>query len=71
MTYSSSFNDEHATTINGEGKNPTIDDILDVGKNIGIKPTLAKNIALEIQEKCKSLTKKIKFILIKICYSKV
>lgn len=58
LTYSSSFNDEHATTINGEGKNPTIDDILDVGKNIGIKPTLAKNIALEIQEKCKSLTKK-------------
>lgn len=58
LTYSSSFNDEHATTINGEGKNPTIDDILDVGKNIGIKPTLAKNIALEIQEKYKSLTKK-------------
>ena len=58
LTYSSSFNDEHATTINGEGKNPTVYDVLEVAKNIGIKPTLAKNIALEIQEKCKSLTKK-------------
>ena len=58
LTYSSSFNDEHATTINGEGKNPTLDDILEVAKNIGIKTNLAKNIALEIQEKCKTLTKK-------------
>lgn len=55
LTYSSSFNGEHATTINGEGKNPTIDDILDVAKNIGIKNTFAKNIALEIKDKCKKL----------------
>ena len=43
------------TTINGEGKNPTFDDILDVAKNIGIKNTFAKNIALEIKDKCKKL----------------
>lgn len=58
LTYSSSLNGEHATTINGEGENPTINDILEVAKNVGLKHTLAKNIATEIQEKCKSLIKK-------------
>lgn len=55
LTYSSSFNGEHATTINGEGKNPTLDDILAVAKNIGLSEKSAKNIALDIQEKCKNL----------------
>lgn len=34
LTYSSSFNGEHATTINGEGKNPTLEDILAIAKGI-------------------------------------
>ena len=55
LTYSSSFNGEHATTINGEGKNPNLDDILAVAKNIGLNEKSAKNIALDIQEKCKNL----------------
>ena len=55
LTYSSSFNGEHATTINGEGKNPTPDDILAVAKNIGIKEKQAKEIALGIKDKCLSL----------------
>ena len=55
LTYSFSFNGEHATTINGEGKNPTLDDILAVAKNIGFKEKLAKDIALDIQEKCSKL----------------
>ena len=55
LTYSSSFNGEHATTINGEGKNPNLDDILAVAKNIGLKEKFAKTIALDIQEKCKNL----------------
>lgn len=55
LTYSSSFNGEHATTINGEGKNPNLDDILAVAKNIGLKEKFAKDIALDIQEKCKNL----------------
>lgn len=55
LTYSFSFNGEHATTINGEGKNPNLDDILAVAKNIGLNEKSAKNIALEIQEKCKNL----------------
>ncbi len=55
LTYSFSFNGEHATTINGEGKNPTLDDILSVAKNIGLKEKFAKYIALGIQEKCSKL----------------
>lgn len=55
LTYSFSFNGEHATTINGEGKNPTLDDILAVAKNIGLKEKLAKDIALDIQDKCSKL----------------
>lgn len=55
LTYSSSFNGEHATTINGEGKNPNLDDILAVAKNIGLNEKSAKNIALDIQENCRKL----------------
>ena len=54
-SYSSSFNGEHATTINGEGKNPALDDILTVAKNIGLKEKPAKDTALDIQEKCAKL----------------
>ena len=55
LTYSFSFNGEHATTINGEGKNPALDDILAVAKNIGLKEKFAKDIAFDIQEKCSKL----------------
>lgn len=55
LTYSLSFNGEHATTVNGEGKNPTLEDILAVAKNIGIKEKQAKEIALDIKDKCLSL----------------
>ena len=55
LTYSFSFNGEHATTINGEGKNPTLDNILTVAKNIGLKEKFAKDIALDIQDKCLKL----------------
>lgn len=55
LTYSFSFNGEHATTINGEGKNPTLEDILAVAKNIGLKEKFAKDIATDIQEKCSKL----------------
>ena len=55
LTYSSSFNGEHATTINGEGKNPKLNDIIAVAKNIGIKDKQAREIALDIKDKCLSL----------------
>ena len=55
LTYSSSFNGEHATTINGEGKNPNLEDILTVAKNIGLKEKFAKDIVSDIQKKCSKL----------------
>ena len=55
LTYSSSFNGEHATTINGEGKNPSLEDVLAVAKNIGIKEKQARDIAFDIKDKCLSL----------------
>lgn len=55
LTYSFSFNGEHATTINGEGQNPSLDNILAVAKNIGLKENSSKEIALDIHEKCSKL----------------
>ena len=55
LTYSFSFNGEHATTINGEGKNPTLDNILTVAKNIGLKEKFAKDIASDIKKECSKL----------------
>lgn len=49
LTYSYSIGGEHATTINGNGRNPSMTDILEVAKNIGIKERKAKNIADEIK----------------------
>ncbi len=50
LTDSVSFGGEHATCINGNGKNPGLRDILEVARKIGIKDQKAKNIAIEIKE---------------------
>lgn len=50
LTYSNSIGGEHATTVNGEGMNPTLDDILSVADRIGINRRKAKSIALNIRE---------------------
>ena len=55
LTYSSSLNDEHATTVNGNGVNPSSVDILAVAQNIGMKKNLARDILAEIKEKCSTL----------------
>jgi len=57
LTYSSSFNGEHATTIDGNGKDPNSENILSVVKKIGLKERFAKDIMLDIKEKCKVLNK--------------
>lgn len=54
LTYSNSIGGEHATTVAGNGKNPTIKDILKVAENIGLKKDEAKKIALEIKETVES-----------------
>lgn len=55
LTYSYSLNGEHATTINGEGQNPGLQEIVKVAENIGIKRTKAKAIAAEIYDCVKEM----------------
>lgn len=49
LTYSSSLNGEHATTVNGNGMNPNMEDILAVADRIGIRKTQAEKIARDIR----------------------
>lgn len=57
LTYSSSLRGEHATTVNGEGANPTLDDLLAVATRAGIAKSSAQEAALEIKEKTLPLRK--------------
>ena len=50
LTYSYSIGGEHATMINGNGKNPSRKEILEVAKNIGLDLKKAKIIASEVEE---------------------
>ena len=50
LTYSYSINGKHATTINGNGVNPDLKDILKVAEKIGLDKKKAEKIAIEIKE---------------------
>ena len=50
LTYSNSIGGEHATTIDGEGKNPTMENILAVAHKNGIKKSRAIEIAYAVKE---------------------
>ena len=50
LTYSYTINGEHATTINGNGVNPGLNDILKVAEKIGLDKKKAEKIAIEIKE---------------------
>lgn len=50
LTYSFSFGGEHATTVNGNGKEPSLDDILQTAKIVGISLRKAREIAEFIKE---------------------
>lgn len=54
LTYSNSLNNEHATTINGEGKNPNIENILAIAKTFNLNEKWAK----ETVETINSITSK-------------
>lgn len=49
LTYSNSLNGEHATTVNGNGMNPNMEDILAVADKIGIREAQAGKIARDIR----------------------
>lgn len=50
LTDSFSLGGEHATCVNGNGKNPGLRDILEVARKIGIKEQKAKAIATDIKD---------------------
>ena len=50
LTYSNSIGGEHATTIDGEGRDPGIKELLSVSKKANFKEGEAKAIAEEIQD---------------------
>ncbi len=50
LTYSNSIGGEHATTVNGNGRNPGMSDLLGVASQAGIRENQARKIALQIQE---------------------
>ena len=50
LTYSSSIGGEHATCVNGNGRNPTTNDVLAVAERIGISKSKSKEIAGQVQQ---------------------
>ena len=50
LTCSNSIGGEHATTVNGNGVNPELEDILAVAKKIGLNISVAKKAALDIRD---------------------
>lgn len=58
LTFSDGINGEHATTINGVGKNPGVKDILAVAKKNGISESKAKEICEEVRDVVEKVLKK-------------
>lgn len=50
MTYSNTYYGEHTTMVNGNGKNPGIEDVIQVGKSAGLKKEWCEETALRIQD---------------------
>ncbi|MBK5201230.1 MAG: type II toxin-antitoxin system HipA family toxin, partial [Spirochaetaceae bacterium] len=50
LTHSNSLNGEQATTINGNGINPTIKDIIECGTKFGLKNSYCREIAENIKD---------------------
>lgn len=51
LTWSSTYWGEHATTVDGNGRNPGIKELMAVGKKAGMVPKQCKLICEEIREK--------------------
>ena len=54
LTYSSSYGNEHATSVGGKG-NPTMEDLLAVAREFGMPQRKAASMARDIQEACRDL----------------
>lgn len=58
LTFSTSFGNEHATAVGGNGK-PTTGDLLDLADKAGLPKRKAKDAASEIQKRCAELLKEL------------
>ena len=58
LTWSTTWFGEHTTTVDGNGKNPGMKELLAVGKKAGLKAANCKAIAEEIQEKTAEVERK-------------
>ena len=50
LTYSYSIGGEHATTVNGNGKNPSLKEILEVAKKANLDMNYAEKTAWDIEK---------------------
>ena len=58
LTWSTTYYGEHATTVDGNGKNPGMQELLAVGKAAGMKVKTCREIAEEIREKTEGLERR-------------
>ena len=58
LTWSTTYYGEHATTVDGNGKNPGMQELLAVGKAAGMKAKTCRDIAEEIREKAEDLERR-------------
>ena len=58
LTWSTTYYGEHTTTVNGNGKDPGMTELLSVGKSAGLSAKLCRQIAEEIWEKTASIEEK-------------
>ena len=59
LTYSDSVGGEHATMVNGEGKNPGRKEILEVAKKAGIRENDAREIAEKVEDTVRTMRKSV------------
>ena len=50
LTYSNTYYGEHTTSVDGNGRNPGMKELIEVGKKAGMKKDLCVEIAEEIRE---------------------
>lgn len=58
LTWSTTYYGEHATTVDGNGKNPGMQELLAVGKAAGMKVKACRKIAEEIWDKTEGLERR-------------
>lgn len=60
LTWSTTYFGEHTTTVDGNGKDPGMKEVLAVGKAAGMMPKKCRAIAEEIQERAQNMMQKYK-----------